>query len=52
MIGPLFLGGLKGELAKIKAGKVEGTRKTKPAGLTFLESKVQAMIQFSDCLAV
>lgn len=58
MIGPLFLDGLKGELAAIKAVTVERTRRTelegfqrKPAGLTFLESKVQTMIQINDCLA-
>lgn len=59
VIDHLFLDGLKGKLAAIKAVTVERTRKTKPAdfqrkpaGLPFLESKVQAMIQFSDCLAV
>lgn len=59
VIDPLFLDGLKGELAAIKAVTVERTRRTelegfqcKPAGLHFLENKLQAMIQFSDCLAV
>ncbi len=58
VIAPLFLDGLKEELAEIKAVTVERARRTELEGfqrrlarLTFLESKVQTMIQFSDYLA-
>jgi hypothetical protein len=58
VIDPLFLTELKNEFQLICEISVarERTKKlkafqTKLAGLTWLESKVQSMIQFSDCLA-
>ena len=58
VIDPLFLDDLKKEFEEIKDISVEKTRKAKLsayqeklASLKFLESKVQSMIQFSDCLA-
>ena len=57
VIDPLFLTDLKNEFQLICEISVarERTKKlkafqTKLAGLTWLESKVQSMIQFSDCL--
>ena len=58
VIDPLFLNDLKTELDDICSIKVTKTKETKLkafqdrlASLKFLESKVQSMIQFSDCLA-
>ena len=58
VIDPLFLDDLKSEFADIKAEQVWKTKKRqleafqrKLASLKWLESKVQSMIQFSDCLA-
>lgn len=57
VIDPLFLDELKAELNEIKELKIEKTRREKLQNfrkklstLVFLESKVQTMIQFSDCL--
>ena len=57
VIDPLFLDALKAEFAQICEIKVDRTKKAKLeqfrdklASLSFLESKVQTMIQFSDCL--
>lgn len=59
VIDPLFLDDLKEELEKIKETQTIKTKEKKLkdfqkklSELKFLESKVQSIIQFSDCLAV
>lgn len=58
VIDPLFLDGLRAELDEICAISIKNSKTTrlrnfqkKLASLVFLESKVQTIIQFSDCFA-
>lgn len=56
VIAPLFLDDLKKELDEIKERKRERNKKLlefqkKLSSLKFLESQVQRIIKFSDCLA-